>query len=120
MVVLALGAVSSLGTAAFFVRADACWFLRMPASKRPPCCSLSTKTRFTPEGGDCCKHLVLDETVPATEVASTPPIAPSPVASIAFVLPAERAAREGVRPPALARGPPPRPFHPTATTVLRV
>ncbi|MCB9614399.1 MAG: hypothetical protein H6721_16160 [Sandaracinus sp.] len=118
--VVALGIVASLQTTAFFVRADACWFLRMPASQRPPCCGLANKTRFTREGGDCCKHLVLDESVPATTVTTNPPVALAPVAPVVFFVDVVTPRPSVESAPPQARGPPPRPFHPTSTTVLRV
>ena len=118
--IASLAIAASLQTAAFFVRADACWHLRRTVAERPPCCALAGQTRFTAEGGDCCKLLVLDETGVAIELG------PAPVAAFALAAPVLRwqlvasRPRAVSRPSPFARGPPPSPFHPTATTVLRV
>ncbi len=118
--IASLAVAVSLQTAAFFVRADACWHLRRTIAERPPCCALAGQTRFTAEGGDCCKLLVLDETGVAIELGT------APIAALALAAPALRwqrvvsSPRAVSRPSAFARGPPPPPFHPTATTVLRV
>ncbi|MBX3248443.1 MAG: hypothetical protein KF901_14785 [Myxococcales bacterium] len=120
--VAVLALATSLQTVAFFERASACWFLRMPASTRPPCCDLATKTRFTAPGGDCCKHLVLDETTDARLVTADASVPLAPVVATRAAIPDLAAAplRRTLPPPAARGPPPPRPFHPTRTTVLRV
>lgn len=118
--IASLAVIASLQTVAFFARADACWHLRRTVAERPPCCALAGQTRFTAEGGDCCKLLVLDEAGVAIELASAPTLSLAIVAAAMHRPLVALRPREVSMPSPLARGPPPRPFDPTATTVLRV
>lgn len=109
----------ALEGASYVSRAYECRFMMLPQAERAPCCLLSSKTRFTPEGGDCCHYLNLDEAVPGAMVSATPPVAQAmatPLVHLAEVPPA-LAVEVPVR--RRARAPPPR-WRPTDTTVLLI
>jgi len=116
LLTLAVGAQA----AAFAARAYDCRFMRMTASERPGCCSLSARDRFTRPGGDCCKHLVVEEATPATGTDFVHTVPPSlPATTPAQLAVPARVAHLRAVPPRAVQRPPPIPI-PTETIVLRV
>jgi len=116
LLTLAVGAQ----TAAFAARAYDCRFMRMTASERPGCCASSARDRFTRPGGDCCKHLVVEESTPATGPDSVHTVPPSLAATAPTHLEViARVAHARAVPPRAVQRPPPIPI-PTETIVLRV
>ncbi len=115
--VLALSVTAS--GASYLKRAHACRYMSLPQAVRAPCCSLGGTTRFTPPGGDCCKHLNLDASVPAGTTDSGVEV-PMPMVAVVTFAPMVQPARLLREAPAVrARAPPPR-WRPTDFTVLRI
>lgn len=98
-------------------KADACWFQRMPHSARPPCCDLVGKTRFTREGGDCCKLFSWDEGDP--RALSDAPTAVAPAALMVLPRVAMSPLRRAIAIEATPRSRAP-PWRPTDTVRLLI
>lgn len=66
-VTAALGLGVLLQAGGFVQKVQACEPMRRVESERPKCCRLTSETRWTEEGGDCCLLLTLASSNPVLD-----------------------------------------------------
>ena len=117
LTVALLASATVLEGVAYAQKADACWFQRLPQSARPDCCDLVGKTRFTPEGGDCCKLFRWEEGEPRASSDASPDVLPAMLVATLRVAAPQIRARGIDRPVPSSRAPP---WRPTDTVRLLI